>query len=125
MRSPADVDRGQPVCRSTTTNRCAGDEPGEIQKAREDFIAAAVRAERAGFDGVEIHGAHGYLMCQFLRPESTAHRHYGGPLENRARILFDIVEGVRKRCDAVRPRRAPLAERFGLRLEIRGALPHA
>jgi 2,4-dienoyl-CoA reductase-like NADH-dependent reductase (Old Yellow Enzyme family) len=65
----------------------------------EDFIAAAQRAERAGFDGVELHGAHSYLLCEFLSP--TMNRRddrYGGSLENRSRILFEIIQGVRERC---------------------------
>lgn len=61
-----------------------------------DFVAAAVRAEEAGFDGVELHGAHGYLLAQFLDARSN-HREdgYGGPLEHRVRPLLDVVEGVR------------------------------
>jgi 2,4-dienoyl-CoA reductase-like NADH-dependent reductase (Old Yellow Enzyme family) len=72
---------------------------GEVEQLIEDFVAAAVRAERAGFDGVELHGAHGYILCAFQSPE-TNHRtdRYGGSAENRARIVFDIIKGVRERC---------------------------
>jgi 2,4-dienoyl-CoA reductase-like NADH-dependent reductase (Old Yellow Enzyme family) len=90
---------------------------GEVEALTEDFIAAAVRSERAGFDGVELHGAHGYILCAFLSPQTNRRDdRYGGSLENRARIVFDIIAGVRARC---RPdfqlglRISP--ERFGLK----------
>jgi 2,4-dienoyl-CoA reductase-like NADH-dependent reductase (Old Yellow Enzyme family) len=64
----------------------------------ESFARAAVRAERAGFDGVEVHGAHGYVIAQFLSP--TLNRRtdaYGGSVENRARLLFEIIDAIRAR----------------------------
>jgi 2,4-dienoyl-CoA reductase-like NADH-dependent reductase (Old Yellow Enzyme family) len=68
----------------------------EIAHTRDCFIAAARRAERAGFDGVELHGAHGYLICSFLSPElNRRDDFYGGDPERRARFLFELVDGVR------------------------------
>lgn len=68
----------------------------EIRISRDAFIAAARRAERAGFDGVEVHGAHGYLICSFLSPELNRREDiYGGSPESRARFLFELVDGVR------------------------------
>lgn len=63
------------------------------------FINSAVLAKRAGFDGVELHGAHGYLLCQFLSPAAN-HRtdEYGGSVENRTRIIRRIVNGIRESC---------------------------
>ena len=89
---------------------------GEVEQLIEDFVAAAMRAERAGFDGVELHGAHGYILCAFQSPDTNRRTdRYGGSAQNRARIVFDIIKGVRERC---RPdfqlglRLSP--ERFGL-----------
>ena len=69
----------------------------EISAIQDDFAAAAGRANRAGFDAVEIHGAHGYLVQQFLSP-FTNHRidKYGGGPRERARFAVEVVEKVRK-----------------------------
>ncbi len=100
MRSPRDEIGGQPVCPSDNEETGARALTlDEVEQLKEDFIAAAERVEKAGFDGVEIHGAHGYILCQFLSP--TINRRtdqYGGSLENRARIIFDIIDGIRRRC---------------------------
>jgi len=68
----------------------------DIEATVADFVAAAVRAGRAGFDGVEVHGAHGYLIGQFL-DTSRNHRTdaYGGSLDNRFRIVREVLEGIR------------------------------
>lgn len=61
----------------------------EVEQLREDFITAALRADKAGCDGVQIHGAHGYVLAQFLSP--TINRRtdrYGGSIENRARLML-------------------------------------
>lgn len=70
----------------------------EIQEAKEGFINAAVNAKIAGFDGVEIHGANGYLLDQFLT-DYTNHREdkYGGSIENRLRLLVEVCNEVRKK----------------------------
>ena len=71
----------------------------EVEQLVEDFIGAALRAQAAGFNGVELHGAHGYILCAFLSPEFNQRTdRYGGSLENRARIIFEIIAGIRKRA---------------------------
>jgi 2,4-dienoyl-CoA reductase-like NADH-dependent reductase (Old Yellow Enzyme family) len=68
----------------------------EIAGVVDDFAAAARRALDVGFDAVEIHAAHGYLVHQFLSPLSNQRTDgYGGSLENRARILLEVVRAVR------------------------------
>jgi 2,4-dienoyl-CoA reductase-like NADH-dependent reductase (Old Yellow Enzyme family) len=119
MRSPRALISGAPQCPSDDAETGArAMTASEIAAAVEDFVHAARRAQRAGFDGVEIHGAHGYLVCQFLSPEiNRRDDDYGGSLDGRARFLFDIVHGVRAACGpqfSLGVRLSP--ERFGMRL---------
>ncbi len=68
----------------------------DIEDTVRCMTEAAARAQEAGFDGVQIHAAHGYLLSQFLSPFSNHRKdEYGGPLENRTRIVFDIIKGIR------------------------------
>jgi len=67
----------------------------EIPGIVDEFRQGAVRAKAAGFDGVEIHGANGYLLDQFLQDGSNKRTDiYGGSIENRARLLLDVTEAV-------------------------------
>jgi 2,4-dienoyl-CoA reductase-like NADH-dependent reductase (Old Yellow Enzyme family) len=70
-------------------------EKHEITGVIEAFRLGAGNAKKAGFDGVELHGANGYLIDQFLQ-DKTNHRtdQYGGPIENRARLLLEVVDGL-------------------------------
>jgi 2,4-dienoyl-CoA reductase-like NADH-dependent reductase (Old Yellow Enzyme family) len=75
-----------------------------IAKVVADFRAAAQRASAAGFDVIELHGAHGYLLHQFLSPLSnTRTDQYGGALENRARLLREVIAAVREAWPAPKP----------------------
>ncbi len=117
-RSPKDL-VGQPVCPSDDLETGArGLSLSEVEQLVEDFVAGAVRAEKAGFDGVEIHGAHGYILAQILSPEINRRTdRYGGSVANRMRIIVEIIDGIRQRCGAnfqLGLRLSP--ERFGLQL---------
>ena len=99
-RVPEALNNMTPVCPSDDPETGArGLTTEEVEQLRDDFIAAALRAQTAGYDGVQLHGAHGYVICQFLSSEIN-HRadHYGGSLENRSRLLFEIIAGIREQC---------------------------
>ena len=77
---------------------------GDIQKAVADFAAGAHRAQQAGFDGVQLHAAHGYLLSQFLSPYFNRRRdEYGGSIQNRARAMLKVVRAVRASVGAGYP----------------------
>lgn len=71
----------------------------EIKTVEQAFINAAIRAQKAGFDGIELHGAHGYLLNQFATSALNKRTdEYGGSVENRLRLASDIIKGIRKSC---------------------------
>ncbi|MFD1063904.1 NADH:flavin oxidoreductase [Winogradskyella litorisediminis] len=119
MRTPEELIRQQPVCPSPIEKHNArGLSLEEVYQLRDDFISAAVRAQKSGYDGAEVHGAHGYILTQFLSAEiNKRNDQYGGSLENRARLLFEIVNGIRTACGKdflLGVRLSP--ERFGMQL---------
>lgn len=119
MRSPKELIGEAPHCPSDNAEFGARALTlAEVEQLRDDFIAAAVRCEAAGFQGVELHGAHGYVLAQFLSPEVNLRTdRYGGSVENRARIVHEIIDGVRARTGpdfSLGLRLSP--ERFGLKL---------
>lgn len=74
-------------------------ETEEVESLVKDFAAAAVRAKKAGMDGVEIHAAHGYLVHQFLSANVNKRTDkYGGSADNRRRFLLEIIEAIREVC---------------------------
>lgn len=86
---------------SAVKDRSTGNTP--VEMSREDigrvvraFAEAAVRAKVSGFDGVQMHAAHGYLLSQFLSPYSNVRSdEYGGSIENRAKIVLEVYEAIR------------------------------
>jgi 2,4-dienoyl-CoA reductase-like NADH-dependent reductase (Old Yellow Enzyme family) len=67
-----------------------------LQQVKDDFVAAAIRAHKLGLDAIELHGAHGYLLHQFMSPLSNQRTDsYGGALENRIRYPLEVFEAVR------------------------------
>jgi 2,4-dienoyl-CoA reductase-like NADH-dependent reductase (Old Yellow Enzyme family) len=72
----------------------------DIERIVDAFGRSARRVEEAGFDGVQIHGAHGYLVTQFLSPRSNRRRdRWGGSLENRMRFAVEVVRAIRRNVD--------------------------
>jgi 2,4-dienoyl-CoA reductase-like NADH-dependent reductase (Old Yellow Enzyme family) len=68
----------------------------QIEQLKAQFVTAAKRADRLGFELIELHGAHGYLLHQFLSPLSNQRNdQYGGSLQNRMRLLLEIYNEVR------------------------------
>jgi NADPH2 dehydrogenase len=86
---------------SAVINPRLGDTPKEITKKEikdivEDFKNASIRVKQAGFDGVEIHSAHGYFLNQFLSPLANKRTdEYGGDIHNRIRIHLEVIKAVR------------------------------
>ena len=119
MRSPETVTGVQPVsCMDNEKYEARAMSTQEVEETINAFVEAAWRAERAGFHGIELHGAHGYLLAQFLSPElNNRDDHYGGSMINRHRMIHEIIEKVRKRCsdDFIVGLRLS-SERFGLDL---------
>lgn len=91
----------------------------EIQSTKAEFIAAAKNAVEAGFDGIELHSANGYLLEQFLSPVSNIRTdNYGGSVENRARFVLEVAKGAAEAIGA---------EKVGIRLSPYGVasdMPH-
>lgn len=100
-RSPAALIGQQPISASAVPDAPNGDTPRaattmEIEQIIEDFCAAAHRVHRAGFDGIELHGAHGYLFTQFLSTVRNQRTDgWGGPLAARARLLRTVAARLR------------------------------
>lgn len=102
--SSALIDGKQIVAPSSIPSPAVGEVPREltteeVKELVEKFVQAAVRAKLSGFDGVEVHAAHGYLINQFLSPNANQRTdEYGGSFENRMRFLEEIILGIREKC---------------------------
>lgn len=122
-RTPTELIGEAPVCPSDDPETGARAlTEAEVEQLRDDFITAAVRAKTAGFDGVEVHGAHGYILSQFLSPQINQRTDgWGGSAGARARLVIEVLAGIREACGEgfqLGIRLSP--ERFGLDLgEIR------
>lgn len=120
MRTPEALINKRPVCPSNNEKTNArGLSLAEVKQLRDDFVNAAIRAKKCGYTGVEVHGAHGYILTQFLSSEINKRTDdYGGSLANRSRLLFEIVDAIREKCGKhflLGVRLSP--ERFGMDLE--------
>ncbi len=101
--APSSVNPNQQVFTAQGLKPTENPEPMTIDQLKKtvlDFKQATINALEAGFDGVELHGANGYLLQQFFSKNSN-HRvdEYGGSVENRARILFDILDELKETVD--------------------------
>ena len=120
IRSPKELVEGGPV--GPSVHEKSGSRALKLEEVitlKDDFIKAAIRAKDSGYDGVEVHGAHGYILCQFLSAKyNLRNDRYGGSLENRSRLIFEIISGIREACGPeilLGLRLSP--ERFGMQLE--------
>ena len=119
MRSPKEVIGKKAVCPSDSEKHNARALTlDEVHQLKDDFVDAALRAKHCGYDGVEVHGAHGYILTQFLSSDINKRTdNYGGSLENRSRLLFEIVKDIRIKCGSaflIGVRLSP--EKFGMKL---------
>lgn len=86
--SAVPIAEGRPVPKEMTLE--------DIRRVQQKFVDAAVRAQKAGYDGVELHGAHGYLIAQFFSKYYNRRTdEYGGSVENRCRFIAEIIAGIR------------------------------
>lgn len=114
----------QIVAPSPVTNKAVGEKPRaltteEVKDLVRRFVDTARRMQQAGMDGVELHGAHGYLICQFLSPHTNRRTdEYGGSFENRMRFLDEIVQGIKEKCGSG----FPLIVRFSADEFIEGGI---
>lgn len=101
----ASVGQPEAVSASSVADKVMGTRPrpltyAEVREVVESFAAAAARCRAAGFDGIQIHAAHGYLVNQFLTPYTNRRRdEYGGAFASRLRLLIEIHRAVRERVD--------------------------
>ena len=97
-RAPSALTGMTPIGPSITDSEtgCREMTADDLEKVKTSFAGAARRAREAGFDGVQIHAAHGYLLSQFLSPVLNKRGDaYGGPIENRARMLLETLQSIR------------------------------
>lgn len=87
---------GPSILKSQKTSVCREMTLSDISNVVEAFVLGATRAQKAGFDGVQIHAAHGYLLSQFLSPYFNKRTdEYGGSIENRTKIVLEVLQGIR------------------------------
>lgn len=99
--SPSRVSLGDSACATANLETCA-----EIKHYVDAYATAARNAVRAGFDGIELHGANGYLIDQFIQDVSNKRTdEYGDSVENRARFALEVIDGV---ANAIGPERTAI-----------------
>lgn len=127
MRAPENLNGQQPISASKNTevhmNRTYAREMSEMEIVSmiQSFTEAAVRCEKAGFHGVELHGAHSYLICQFLGSQTNRRTDsWGGDIWGRSRFLREIIHSIRKETNKdflISVRISPIIESIGIALD--------
>tara|TARA_B100001996_G_scaffold310941_1_gene252793 strand:- start:3242 stop:4258 length:1017 start_codon:yes stop_codon:yes gene_type:complete len=127
MRAPQKITGVQPIsasvneCEESNTGFSRAATPDEIEEIIQAFTDAAVRCSKAGFDGVEIHGAHGYLISQFLGKNSNRRDDsWGGDLPTRSQFLLRIIQEIKKQIPTnflIGVRISPEYRKIGIEIE--------
>ena len=127
MRAPVSINDVQPISASENTE--SGMEgvhtremsEDEIHSMIESFTQSALRCQKAGFHGVELHGAHTYLICQFLGSKTNRRTDdWGGDIHSRSKFLREIIRSIRKNTDPnflIAVRISPIIEKAGIYLD--------
>lgn len=126
MKAPFDINGVLPCCPSDVTDK-DGDlvaralEEHEIQQLIEQFTMAAIRCQQAGFDGVELHGAHGYLISQFLGTVTNRRTDaWGGDVVSRMKFLTSLIDSIRTATNdnfLIAIRFSPVIRSIGITIE--------
>ena len=107
-------------CKESYTGKSKQASEKEIKKIINDFTMSAIRCHQAGFDGVELHAAHGYLLSQFLGKKTNLRTdNWGGELKNRSRLIVEILKSIRESISdpfMVGVRISPEIESLGIEL---------
>jgi len=126
MKAPFDINGVLPRCPSDMTDEegklvARALDENEIQELIQQFTAAALRCQQAGFDGIELHGAHGYLISQFLGTFTNRRRDaWGGDVASRMKFLTTIIDSIRSATDEnflIAVRFSPVIGSIGITIE--------
>lgn len=127
MRAPRAINNVQPISASENTEQGMNGEytremtSDEVKEMITSFTDAAIRCEKAGFHGVELHGAHSYLICQFLGSITNRRDdHWGGDIIGRSKFLREIILSIREKTTdnfLIAVRISPIIEKAGIYLE--------
>ena len=127
MRAPRAINGVRPISASENTEQGMDGEYTremssiEVSQMIQSFTDAAVRCEQAGFTGVELHGAHSYLICQFLGAKTNRRTdQWGGDINGRSRFLLELIKSIRAATSErflIAVRISPIIEKAGIYLE--------
>ena len=127
MRAPREINGVQPISASENTEPNMNGEytremtSTEVKEMIQSFTDAALRCEKAGFNGVELHGAHSYLICQFLGAKTNRRNDdWGGDIHGRSKFLREIIKSIRAVTGEnflIAVRISPIIEKAGIYLE--------